>query len=324
MFFFLGTVDVVGSQKGPLWYNSTTVPGLCWMCGTSSDDLTGHMFGYALAYHLLARTAEEKHLVQAIVDRVVGYIVANKYYYIDITGKPTRWGVWAPEKINRDAFWSSQRGPNAIEITSWLGSAYNLTSRSLYLDQLTTLLFSPSIAYADNIRNTRVTSSWNVNYGDDELSLLSHYILLFTNHFSGPIAEVSRIALKNYWPQVKLAATPFYTFLCALGTQLGNYQSAVSDRELKQAIDTLRKWPLEMIDWPTDNRPRMDYRPNPEAAQDNRVVYGSVDALPSNQRPLIRMNDAAFNLVGGSGYDNQDPGIWLLGYWMARYYNFVV
>lgn len=282
------------------------------MSGTSSDDITGHLFAYGLAYRLLAQSSEDKALVSGIINRIVGYIVKNHYYYIDIDGKPTKWGKWAPARLNDDFNWASQRGPNSIEIISYLSAAFNATGNALYRDQISYLLQQED--YWDNILNTKVTAAWNVNYGDDELGLMSHFLLLFTNLFDANIMTLSRKALSHYWPQVKTADNPFYTFLCAL---------VAPSVAIDGSIETLRKWPLELIDWPIDNVPRMDYRPNPDALLDSRVAYGSVNVLPSNQRPLIRNNDTPLKLVGGSGFDDQDPGAWLLGYWMGRHYGFI-
>jgi hypothetical protein len=69
------------------------------MSGTSSDDVTGHMFVYPLVYHLLAETPSEKQRVKTLMSNIMNYIVDNGFVLIDYDGHPTRWGVWAPQQL---------------------------------------------------------------------------------------------------------------------------------------------------------------------------------------------------------------------------------
>lgn len=85
--------------------------------------------------------------------------------------------------------------------------------------------------------------------------------------------------------------------------------------ELEGTIETLQRWPLELIPWPTPNSHRIDYTPNLEAKYDDRVVVASLKVLPADERNLIRWNGCPFKLDGGSGMQEQDPGAWLFPYW---------
>jgi hypothetical protein len=46
--------------------------------------------------------------------------------------------------------------------------------------------------------------------------------------------------------------------------------------------------------------------------------------VPANERTQERWNGDPFDLTGGSGFNEVDPGAWLLPYWMARYYKLIV
>lgn len=63
-----------------------------------------------------------------------GYIKQNKYYLIDVTGLPTRWGVWAPEQINLNQSWADEHGLNSLQILTYLLSAYRVTGKGDYLE----------------------------------------------------------------------------------------------------------------------------------------------------------------------------------------------
>ena len=97
-----------------------------WKGDTSSDEITGHMYGY-LVYYDLAADGDERKLVSEQVDRVVGTIVDDGFALKDIDGAPTRWGMWAPEKLNGDPDWAPERGVNSVEILSYLKLAKHVT-----------------------------------------------------------------------------------------------------------------------------------------------------------------------------------------------------
>ena len=52
--------------------------------------VTGHMFVYPLVIDLLAQTDSERARALRLLNATVGYISANGYYLIDVTGQPTR------------------------------------------------------------------------------------------------------------------------------------------------------------------------------------------------------------------------------------------
>jgi len=72
------------------------------------------MFVYPIVIDLLAKTIEERKKPLQLINNTVRYIVENGFYLIDVTGKPTKWGVWAPEELNLDSFWYDGRGLNSL------------------------------------------------------------------------------------------------------------------------------------------------------------------------------------------------------------------
>lgn len=119
-------------------------------------QIVGHMFAYPIVYDLVAETQEEKDQVAQLLDDVVGedrppvlwlvvthvlttsfrsagYIKEHEYYLIDVTNRSTRWGVWNPGPINFNQSWSDEHGLNALEILSFLLSAYQVTGQGTYL-----------------------------------------------------------------------------------------------------------------------------------------------------------------------------------------------
>ncbi len=55
-------------------------------------------------YEFVASTPEERARVRTLMADVVQYIVDNNLYLIDVDGKPTYWGVWAPDQVEVKCF----------------------------------------------------------------------------------------------------------------------------------------------------------------------------------------------------------------------------
>src|SRR5438105_14470353 len=65
-----------------------------WKRDASSDEVDGHILGYAMYYDLAADDAE-KNLVADQVDRIVGGIIDHGYLLRDIDCKVTQRGNWS-------------------------------------------------------------------------------------------------------------------------------------------------------------------------------------------------------------------------------------
>ena len=72
-----------------------------WKSDTSSDELDGHYFFYPLYHDLVATTPEEKDRVRRVVRDLTDHLITHGFTLTDHDGKPTRWGMYAPEKIGR-------------------------------------------------------------------------------------------------------------------------------------------------------------------------------------------------------------------------------
>jgi hypothetical protein len=78
----------------------------CCCCPTRThsrerEQVTGHIFAYTVLWQLLPEVDVGRN-ASVLIDNIVGYIVKNGFYLIDVTGKPTSWGKWAPEVLNGD------------------------------------------------------------------------------------------------------------------------------------------------------------------------------------------------------------------------------
>lgn len=81
----------------------------------------------------------------------------------------------------------------------------------------------------------------------------------------------------------------------------------------------LRTWSVELVDWPTQNSHRQDLARDPNA--DRFGIQGDATVvLPMYEREQGRWNADPFSMDGGGGMGEADPGVWLMPYWMARFW----
>src|SRR5690606_1534664 len=123
-----------------------------WKGDCSSDEIVGHLYGYSIFYDLAADEGA-KERVRALTARVMDHILDNGYCLM-LDGRPTLWGVWAPEKLNGDPRRRAERGLNSLEILSHLRAAYHITGKERYLEAYHTLINRHG--YAENMRRQKI------------------------------------------------------------------------------------------------------------------------------------------------------------------------
>jgi hypothetical protein len=84
---------------------------------------------------LLAEYIDEpewKQRAVKILDDLMTYIVENDFYLIDKDGKPSLWGRWNPEYVNRFGTMVGDRKICSSNIIAFLQSAYKHTGKEMY------------------------------------------------------------------------------------------------------------------------------------------------------------------------------------------------
>ena len=89
-----------------------------------------HYFFYGVSYDLVA--GDDKPAVREHVAALTDHLVSNGFRLIDHDGKPTRWGVFAPESLNFDVSWYEERGLNSTSMLSYLRTAAHITGNMKY------------------------------------------------------------------------------------------------------------------------------------------------------------------------------------------------
>ena len=323
---FVARSFVPGTQPKPgdgEWHRSGD--GKWWWKGdTSSDEVVGHYFAHAV-YYDLAATAEEKQQIRQVIARITDHILDHGYYYIGPSGKPTTWGVWAPEKLNRELNWIGDRGLNSLEILSHLKVAEHITGKPRYRDAAADLI--DKHGYALNTVWQKHIWPPEVNHSDDELAFLSYYPLL--RYERDPKRRAIYLASLEYsWGIERPEQSPLFNFIYAACRQAGKLTSTSrrpdtagiepGNYDLPLCVQWFRDVPQDLIDWTVKNSSRQDL--GRRVANRHRQTI-SERVLNVAERPLMRWNGDPYQLDGGADGRSRDDGTYiLLPYWMGVYH----
>lgn len=299
-----------------------------WKTDTSSDELDGHYFLYAAYYDHVAEADAERQQVQAVVRRVTDHLLTNHYALIDHDGLPTRWAVFGPDQLNQDPRWWGERGLNSLSVISYLRVAAHITGDSKYSQAARELLDEHS--YGANIREPKVQSGPGTgNESDDEMAFMSFYNLLRyeTNEELRPLWLHS---FHRYWQREAPERNPLFHYLYAGSvrpgeTFVGTFETTVFDPAqewLDDALDTLKRYPLDRVDWALDNSHRIDLiRLDGEY---DRGMRRDGKVLPIDERYVDHWNHDPWRLDSpGNGSRLADGASFLLPYYLGLYLDLI-
>jgi hypothetical protein len=283
-----------------------------WKGDTSSDETTMHLFGYLHYYNLVADEAE-KAVVRDHVRRIVDYIIEGGYTFHDIDGRPTLWGVWAPEKLNGDPDWRAERWLNGLEILGYLRVAEFMTGDAKYRRAALDLV--DRCHYDLYASHPLATEPSERTHFDEELAGAALSLALLERQPA--LRHVYEQGLAFWWDHVRAEKRPLFNFLWA---SLKRSQTG-EEFELQECAEQLRDEPLDIVQWTIDSRKREDvrlvYEPMLDDTQVDRV-------LPPGERATVRSDSNIYSAVRGEDGMSESSGVfWLLPYWMGRYYGFI-
>jgi hypothetical protein len=145
------------------------------------------------------------------------------------------------------------------------------------------------------------------NHSDDLLAFVTYWVL-HRYAFNDELRAQYAAAIRDHWEMEKVERCPLWNFVYSL--------TRANDFDSTGALWTLRRFPLDLIDWTVANSHRQDLTRLP----DNFRHQQSVELLPPGERPIMRWNGNPFVLDGGNGGHVELAGDeFLLPYWMARY-----
>jgi hypothetical protein len=303
------------------WYRSKVDPHLWCKGDTSSDELDGHYFAWYLYHDLVADDSEKKEIA-AVVGRVTDHILAHDLTLVDHTGEKTRWGIWAPELINRHPFYYEQRPLNSIEILAFLKVAEHITGDARYARKFDDLIQNHHYLLNSLMMRRNSTGHWpNINHSDDELLYLVYYPLLRLEKDPSR-RRILTESIARTWEEgapgeqpIRPEHSPFYNFV---------YGATTGRRcDVEGATQTLEDWPWDLVDWAARGSHRTDVQIlSTPGIHRHRTQLDRV--LPISERSQGRWNSNPWIADGGGDGRHEHDGVaWSLGYWLGVYHGFL-
>lgn len=290
----------------PEWHPTKDEKGeLEWLGETSSDEIMGHYFGLSYYYDLIA-DEDEKKLITATVKAMTDHILEHDYSVCDVDGLPTTWGRWSPELLNRDDMWRWERGINSLELLTILKTAFVMTGDEKYNQKYYELIEKER--YAINSARHKMEDGHSCHI-DDHLSTYVTFVLL--KYEKNPaVLRYILAGLRHFWNYERIERSPYWSVL------FGAFSGECSD--LDRAVTSLEELPLDFINYPIKNSVReLEWT-------DEAIKYGGCrqlkEPLPYDEKPVNGYDCNPFIADSGNGFEAAEPTIYLLPYWLGRYF----
>ena len=314
-------------SKDGKWYYKTD---------TSSDELDGHYFLYALYYDLVAETADEKARVREHVKKLTDHLIDHDFQLVDHDGKPTRWARFNPYELNHDKNWFVERGLNSLSMLSYLAVTYHMTGDKKYRDIADMLIEDHS--YAQNMTDMKFNRGVGTgNQSDDEMAFMAYYNLI--NYESDPeLKSIYAFSMYMNWMLEASELNPFFNFAFRAVTAgldfedaWGTYDLEPHSEWLDESVETLMRFPLDRLNWRHENSHRTDivklHYWNHTFDEEYSVTKGyrvNGKVIPVDERHFNHWNHGPWELnTGGNGQGLSTGTVFLLPYYMGLYHGFI-
>ncbi len=293
-----------------------------WRGSSSSDQADGQYFALTLVAQYTDDTALRQRAIH-LIDQLTGYIVDNGLRLIDADGRPTLWGLWGPEYVNRFPDMIGDKKLYSSNIISYLQIAWHFTGKEKYRTKALELLYKdhylqnltrpvreigPAPATAD-AWSKELSGGWNNS--DDEMYFLLYWGL-YPYALSDSLKAQYGKAIRDHWEIKRSAKDGLWNLMYGIIT-------GTTKNDLPETIWELQRMPLDLINWPVHNSQRNDlvFLPANNLAQTTR------DPLPPDERPQNKHNRNLFDLdEKGNAWGELGGGdVFLLPYWLGRYFN---
>lgn len=335
--------DIEGQKHDALWkayeprWPKSADGKWYWKSDTSSDELDGHYFFYALYYEFVADTEAERERVREVVRDITDHMLQFDGILTDHDGKPTRWGIYSPQYLNRSPNWWPERGLNSLSWLTYLTTAHSITGDPKYAAAIRELV--DKHGYAHNAMYSKVQHGpGSGNQSDDEMAFMCYYTLL-RHSKDDALKAMIRYSFFRYWANEAPELNPFFNFAyAAIGLDqtvtnpFGTFSISPWPGWHEDSIATLRGFSIDRIGWGHQNSHRLDivwlprqkgqdlYDPRPHRR--GHRTNGKV--LPVENRHFNHWNTDPWDLdYGGGGHELASGTVFLLPYYMGLYHGFI-
>ena len=306
-----------------------------WKCDTSSDELDGHYFMYGLYYEHVAETDAEKNRCREVVRRVTDHLIKHNFRLVDHDGNPTRWARFSPNDLNDDKNWWTERGLNSLSILTYLSVAHHVTGDQKYRDVYMSLVRDHKYALNGMTMPKLQSGPGSFVQFDDKMAFMNYYHLI-RFETDPELLMMYYTSIFYYWNIEKYELNPFFNFVyaaCCHGKirtdQWGDLDLTPKTGWLEQSVDTLKRYPMDLVSWDMTNAYRLDVLPLPDHVRepgDNEGKGYRVNGyvLPIDERQSLTWSEDTWSLNTGSGGRRlRDGSAYLLAYYMGLHHGFI-
>lgn len=294
----------VVKRDGAEWHPAPN--GECeWLGETSSDEMTGHFFGFSL-YHEFCANDEEKEYIKEIVCDIVDHILENNYRLCDIDGLPTTWANWNPDLLNRNSMWQWEKCINSLELLTFLSVAYQVSGDEKYRNEFMHLAIDEH--YLINAAQHKKPDGHTCHI-DDNLGFLCTTTILRLEK-DPAIRKYLLMGMKHHWAYERPEHSMLFNVI------YGAYTDDVCDLEI--TAKAMREYPMDLVRRPLINSLRKDlvYDTEQERWGGEKQLK---EALDMDARIAHNYDSNVFRPDEGKPTDASNPSSYLLPYWFARY-----
>jgi len=300
-------------RESPKWHQGQgAYANYRWHGDVSVDNFNAVLYGYAI-YYDLAATDEQRKFIAHDVDRLMTHLVDNHCRIVDVDDKVTQWGhvgidpdpayddyyrkIYARYIDQADAQGPTWRPPlrASLMLLPDLLIAHHVTGQKRYLD-----LYQRVVArFKDNPDTRRGRGPFSlerlarVNHSSEGQSYEALYNLIRYEH-DPALLKIYQSWVSDLWEMNWMEGNSLFTWMdVALQPEYrapvrpGKRASAPGliphgQEAEREALETLRLYPLDRVMHPVMNSTRSDLEKNPFS----RAETQSARPLPINQRPL--------------------------------------
>ena len=311
------------------WHICENNPDCEWLGETSSDEMTGHYYAYGIYFDLVADKKEKKRIAE-VVKTITDHILENNFHLCDVDGVPTTWANWEPDLLNNDDRWYYERGTNSLEILSFLKTTYHVTGEEKYNEVYNMLIRKHH--YAMNCMQYKCEDG-HLAHIDDQLDFTNIYpLIVYTENEAHN--EIFKMGLTHHFDYEKIERSPMFNITYGALTN--------NPCDIENAAKSLSEMNLDLIRWPVYNSYRKDIVWDTEqetmgapaqlkypVEYSSRVLVhydGNQCVCDAGCEEFVNVNDKIVNRTStlpssnASGMSASMPYIYLLPYWMGRYY----
>lgn len=303
-----------------------------WKNDSSSDELDGHFFGYATYFDRVCETETEKDAVRDVVRRIIDHIIYHGYNLVDYDGLPTRWGRLSPDDLNRNEAWVIERGLNSYSMLTYLSIAHHITGDPKYREAYLELALNHGYGMNGMTQPKDIAGPGTFGQPDDNMAFMNYYHLI--RYETDPkLLSMFYFAIRRHWQIEKYERNAFENFVyaaCCLGKvrkdQWGETDLTPPKDNFDDAIDTLKRFPLDLVDWPMSNAHRIDMVPLHDHLGQPAGTGHRVDGyvFPIDERHEVDWGRDPWILTyNGRGTRLREGSHYLLAYYMGRAHGFI-